>query len=84
MFINFSHFRATMLRHMAQDRLLTGTFPAGSFPVVTGAGEEVVITTSPATLGHLAITSRTGAAGNVVQVDNEAFNGVIHVIDVVL
>ena len=73
-----------MLRHLAADRLLSGTFPAGSFPVITGAGEEVVLTTSPASLGHLTIASRAGATGNVVQVDNEAVNGVIHVIDVVL
>ena len=78
------HFRSTVLRHLSNGRLLSGTYPAGSFPVVTGGGEEIVMTTSPAHVGHLAITSATGSLGNVVQVDNEAINGVIHVIDIVL
>ena len=82
---------------------MSGTFPAGSFPVVTGGGEEVtgytlrhslyryvtltaqiVLSTSPAGIGHLAITSRGNAGGSVLEVDNEAVNGVIHVIDIVL
>ena len=33
--------RATLLRHLSNGRLVSGTFPAGSFPVVTGGGEEV-------------------------------------------
>ena len=77
-------FRAMILRHLSNGRLVSGTFPAGSFPVQTGGGEEIVLTTSPAHVGHLAITSGGGAVGNVVQVDNEAANGVIHVIDLVL
>ena len=81
---NFN-FRAMMLRHVSNGRLVSGTFPAGSFPVVSGGGQEIVLTTSPAHVGHLSITSETASnTGNVIEVDNEAVNGVIHVIDIVL
>ena len=69
---------------MSNGRLVSGTFPAGSFPIVTGAGEEILVTTSPAVVGHLGVTSGGGAQGSVLEVDNEAVNGVIHVIDIVL
>ena len=69
---------------MSNGRLVSGTFPAGSFPIVTGAGEEIVVSTSPAHVGHLGVTSHGGAVGSVLEVDNEAINGVIHVIDIVL
>ena len=72
-----------MLRHLSNGRLLSGTFPAGIFPVVTGGGEEIVLTTSPSTVGHLGVASN-GNVGSVIEVDNEAVNGVIHVIDVLL
>ena len=75
--------RATLLRHLSDGRLVSGTFPAGTFPVITGGGEEIVLTTSPATVGHLGVAS-LGNIGSVTEVDNEAVNGVIHVIDVVL
>ena len=45
---------------------------------------QIVLSTSPAGIGHLAITSRGNAGGSVLEVDNEAVNGVIHVIDIVL
>ena len=72
-----------MLRHLSNGRLVSGTFPAGSFPVVTGGGEEIILTTSPATIGHLGVAS-LGKVGSVIEVDNEAVNGVIHVVNVVL
>ena len=48
--------------------------------MVTGGGEEISLVTSP---GHITIASQA-ARGNIVEVDNQADNGVIHVIDVVL
>ena len=75
--------QATLLRHMTSGLLLSGGFPVGSSPVVSGGGEEITVTTTPAPVGHLAIASQF-AAGNIIEVDNEAANGVIHVIDIVL
>ena len=72
-----------MLRHLTTGRLVSGTFPAGEFPVVTGGGEEISLVTTPAPVGQVAIASQA-ARGNIVEVDNEAANGVIHVIDIVL
>ena len=68
---------------MTSGRLVSGTFPAGTFPIITGGGEEITVSTTPSPVGHLAIASQA-VAGNIIEVDNEAANGVIHVIDIVL
>ena len=68
---------------MTSGLLVSGGFPAGISPIITGGGEEISVSTTPFPVGHLAIVSKF-AEGNVIEVDNEAANGVIHVIDIVL
>lgn len=51
--------------------------------IVTGAGEEITVTKHRGPLPFIGIAS-VSAAGNVIEVDNGATNGVIHVIDVFL
>ena len=46
----------------------------------TGAGEKLTVTTFP---GQVTISSDL-AVGNIIETDNIATNGVVHVIDIVL
>ena len=74
--------QATLLRHMTSGLILSSALNAGPNPVVTGAGEEITVTKHPGR-PFIAIASKA-SGGNVIEVDNGATNGVIHVIDVVL
>ena len=70
------------MRHMTSGLILSSALNAGHNPVVTGAGEEIDVLKHP---GRPFISIRSNAAGgNIIEVDNGATNGVIHVIDVVL
>ena len=73
---------ATLFRHMTAGLILSSALNAGPNPVVTGAGEEISVVKQ---LGgpYISIQSKA-AGGNIIEVDNGATNGVIHVIDVVL
>ena len=73
---------ATLFRHMTSGLILSSALSAGPNPVVTGAGEEITVTKHLAR-PFISISSKA-AGGNVIEVDNGATNGVIHVIDVVL
>ena len=72
--------KLTMLRHMTKGGLTSERFPEGSTPLVTGAGERLTLTKFP---NQVTISSSL-AVGNMIEVDNEASNGVVHVIDIVL
>ena len=67
---------------MTEGFILSAALAAGPNPVVTGGGEEVVVTKLPGR-SFINIASEFGA-GNVIEVDNGATNGVIHIIDAVL
>lgn len=73
---------ATLFRHMTAGLILSSALNAGPNPVVTGAGEEITVTKHVAR-PFISIASKA-TGGNVIEVDNGATNGVIHVIDVVL
>ena len=70
----------TLLRHMTKGSILSNSFPEGSSPLVTGAGEKLTITTFP---DQITISSDL-AVGNIIEVDNVASNGVVHILDIVL
>ena len=70
----------TLLRHMTKGNILSANFPPGSTPLVTGAGEKLTVTTFPQ---QVTISSDL-AVGNIIERDNVASNGVVHVIDIVL
>ena len=73
---------AALLRHMTSGLILSSARSAGPNPVITGAGEEITVTKHLAR-PFISISSKA-TGGNVIEVDNGATNGVIHVIDVVL
>ena len=77
---NPDQLQATLLRHLSKGRILSDSFPEGSTPLVTGAGEQVTITTFP---DQITISSEL-AVGNIIEIDNVASNGVVHVLDIVL
>merc|ERR1712032_486361 len=69
-----------LLRHLTKGDIKSSSFPSGSTPLVTGAGERLTITTFPR---QVTISSDL-VVGNIIETDNLASNGVIHVIDIVL
>merc|ERR1712126_375083 len=71
--------QALMLRHMTKGALLSPSLPPGPTPLITGAGERVTLTALP---HHITVTSVLAIA-TVIDVDNEASNGVVHVVDAV-
>ena len=80
MISNQEELQLTLLRHMTKGSLPSSRFPEGSTPLVTGAGERLTLTKFPS---QVTISSSL-AVGNVIETDNIASNGVIHVIDIVL
>lgn len=40
----------TLLRHMTKGRIVSSSFPSGSTPLITGAGEKLTVTTFPSQL----------------------------------
>ena len=80
MISNQEELQLTLLRHMTKGRLPSSRFPEGSTPLVTGAGERLTLTKFPS---QVTISSSL-AVGNIIETDNIASNGVIHVIDIVL
>jgi len=71
--------QALMLRHMTKGALLSPSLPPGPTPLITGAGERVTLTALP----HHMTVSSVLAIATVIDVDNEASNGVVHVVDAV-
>jgi len=69
--------QSVLLRHMSRGALLSKAFPPGPTPLVTGAGERVTVTAFP---NQVTITSVL-AVSHIIDVDNEASNGVVHVVD---
>ena len=69
--------QSILLRHTTRGALLSKAFPPGPTPLVTGAGERVTVTAFP---NQVTITSVLSVA-HIIDVDNEASNGVVHVVD---
>ena len=69
--------QSVLLRHMTRGALISKAFPPGPTPLVTGAGERVTVTAFP---NQVTITSVLAVA-HIIDVDNEASNGVVHVVD---
>jgi len=69
--------QSVLLRHMSRGALISSAFPPGPTPLVTGAGERVTVTAFP---NQVTITSVL-AVSHIIDVDNEASNGVVHVVD---
>ena len=69
--------QSVLLRHMTRGALISSAFPPGPTPLVTGAGERVTVTAFP---NQVTITSVLAVA-HIIDVDNEASNGVVHVVD---
>jgi len=69
--------QSVLLRHMSRGPLISKAFPPGPTPLVTGAGERVTVTAFP---NQVTITSVL-AVSHIIDVDNEASNGVVHVVD---
>merc|ERR1719237_425133 len=68
-----------LLRHMTSGALISGDLPPGPTPLVTGAGQRVTITAFP----HQVTVSSPLAVASIIDVDNEAANGIVHVVDAV-
>ena len=77
MISNQEELQLTLLRHMTKGSLPSSRFPEGSTPLVTGAGERVTVTAFP---NQVTLTSVL-AVSHIIDVDNDASNGVIHVVD---
>lgn len=69
--------QAVLLRHVTRGALHSADFPPGPTPLVTGAGERVTVTAFPS---QVTLTSVLAVA-HIIDVDNEASNGVVHVVD---
>jgi len=69
--------QSTLLRHLTKGALHTTDFPPGPTPLITGAGERVTVTALP---NHVSLTSVLAAA-SIIDGDNIASNGVVHVVD---
>ena len=69
--------QAVLLRHVTRGALISADFPPGPTPLVTGAGERVTVTAFP---NQVTLTSVL-AVSHIIDVDNEASNGVVHVVD---
>jgi len=69
--------QSVLLRHVTRGALHSGDFPPGPTPMVTGAGERVTVTAFP---NQVTLTSVL-AVSHIIDVDNDASNGVIHVVD---
>lgn len=69
--------QSVLLRHVTRGALHSGDFPPGPTPLVTGAGERVTVTAFP---NQVTLTSVL-AVSHIVDVDNDASNGVVHVVD---
>merc|ERR1740123_654688 len=63
-----------LLRHMTSGALISGDLPPGPTPLVTGAGQRVTITAFP----HQVTVSSPLAVSSIIDVDNEAANGIVH------
>jgi len=68
---------ALLLRHTTKGALHSEDFPPGPTPVITGAGERVTATAFPR---HISLSSPFGVA-SIIDADNDAGNGVVHVVD---
>ena len=62
---------------MTRGAIHSVDLPAGSVPLITGAGERVTVTRLPTAI---TVTSVAGVA-RVVEADNTASNGILHVVD---
>jgi len=71
--------QALLLRHMSRGAIHYADMPPGPTPLITGAGERVTITAFP----HEVHVSSILAIAQVIDLDNEAANGVVHVVDAV-
>ena len=69
--------QSVLLRHVTRGALHSLDFPPGPTPLVTGAGERVTVTAFP---NQVTLTSVL-AVSHIIDVDNDASNGVIHVVD---
>jgi len=69
--------QSILLRHASKGALHTADFPPGPTPLITGAGEKVTATAFPR---HVTLTSPFGIA-SIIDADNDAVNGVVHVVD---
>ena len=69
--------KTLLLKHMTRGVIHSIDLPAGAVPLITGAGERVTVTKLPTAV---TITSTSGIS-RIVEADNEASNGIIHVVD---
>lgn len=69
--------QSVLLRHVTRGALFSSDFPPGPTPLITGAGERVTVTAFP---NQVTLTSVL-AVSHIIDVDNEASNGVVHVVD---
>jgi len=69
--------KATLLRHMTRGAITSADLPPGAVPLVTRAGGKVTVTRLPSAI---TITSVAGAS-RVIEADNEASNGIVHIVD---
>jgi len=69
--------KAVLLRHMTKGAIHSVDLPAGAIPLITGAGERVTLTRLPTSI---TVTSVAGVS-RVIEADNEASNGLVHVVD---
>jgi len=69
--------QSILLRHLTKGALFTFDFPPGPTPLITGAGERVTVTAFP---NHVTLTSVLSVA-SIIDGDNIASNGVVHVVD---
>jgi uncharacterized surface protein with fasciclin (FAS1) repeats len=69
--------QSILLRHATKGVLHSADFPLGPTPLITGAGERVTVTAFP---HHVSLSSPFGVA-TIIDADNDASNGVVHVVD---
>ena len=68
--------KTLLLKHMTRGVIHSIDLPAGAVPLITGAGERVTVTKLTT-----AVTITSTGISRILEADNEASNGIIHVVD---
>ena len=69
--------KAILLRHMTRGIIHSVDLPPGAVPLITGAGERVTVTKLPTAITVVSVAG----SSRLLEADNQASNGLVHVVD---